>query len=119
MLQHGLGRDREEDFAGEPTGGKACGDDAQHFTAHTRSYHKNPMLDLVKKGWPAAMLHSYRQLFAVTAVLLGTGFSLIAQDSGGPVSIVPRPKAPRKSEVLPKANIRVDTNLVLIPVTVT
>jgi VWFA-related protein len=35
------------------------------------------------------------------------------------VSIVPRPKAPVPSEVLPKGNIRVDTTLVLIPVTVT
>ncbi len=36
-----------------------------------------------------------------------------------PVSIVPRPKPPEKTEVLPKANIRVDSTLVLIPVTVT
>jgi VWFA-related protein len=35
------------------------------------------------------------------------------------VSIVPRPKPPATSEILPKGNIRVDTNLVLIPVTVT
>lgn len=35
------------------------------------------------------------------------------------VSIVPRPKPAAPSEILPKANIRVDTTLVLIPVTVT
>ena len=35
------------------------------------------------------------------------------------VAIVPRPKTPAPSEVLPKSNIRVDTTLVLIPVTVT
>ena len=32
---------------------------------------------------------------------------------------MPRPKTAREAEVLPKANIRVDTTLVLIPVTVT
>ena len=76
------------------------------------------MLDLVKKGWPAAMLPSHRKLFVVSAALLGIAFSGRAQDAGGPV-LVPRPKAPEKHEVLPKATIRVDTNLVLIPVTVT
>ena len=35
------------------------------------------------------------------------------------VSIVPRPKPPAPAEILPKGNIRVDTTLVLIPVTVT
>ncbi len=35
------------------------------------------------------------------------------------VSIVPRPKAAAPSQILPKGNIRVDTTLVLIPVTVT
>jgi len=35
------------------------------------------------------------------------------------VTIVPRPKAAAPSEILPKGNIRVDTTLVLIPVTVT
>jgi Ca-activated chloride channel family protein len=35
------------------------------------------------------------------------------------VSIAPRPKAPAASGILPKADIRVDTTLVLIPVTVT
>jgi VWFA-related protein len=48
---------------------------------------------------------------------LGLLFSLSGQEQ--PVSIVPRPKAPEKAEVLPKANIRVDSTLVLIPVTVT
>ena len=35
------------------------------------------------------------------------------------VSIIPRPKPPAPNEILPKANIRVDSTLVLIPVTVT
>jgi VWFA-related protein len=43
-----------------------------------------------------------------------------AKTSSDPqVSIVPRPKTAAPAEVLPKANIRVDTTLVLIPVTVT
>jgi VWFA-related protein len=48
---------------------------------------------------------------------LGLLFWAGAQEQ--PVSIVPRPKPPEKTEVLPKANIRVDSTLVLIPVTVT
>jgi Ca-activated chloride channel homolog len=35
------------------------------------------------------------------------------------VEIQPRPKAPAAGETLPRSNIRVDTNLVIIPVTVT
>jgi VWFA-related protein len=48
---------------------------------------------------------------------LGLLFWAGAQEQ--PVSIVARPKPPEKTEVLPKANIRVDSTLVLIPVTVT
>jgi VWFA-related protein len=44
--------------------------------------------------------------------------ALRAQD-GSPVNISPRPKPAPKEEILPKANIRSDVNLVLIPVTVT
>jgi VWFA-related protein len=77
------------------------------------------MLNLVEKGRPAAMLSSHRKLFAVSAALLGIAFCGSAQDTGGPVAIVPRPKSGEKHEALPKANIRVDANLVLIPVTVT
>jgi len=43
---------------------------------------------------------------------------LRAQD-GSQVNIAPRPKPAPKEEILPKANIRSDVNLVLIPVTVT
>jgi Ca-activated chloride channel homolog len=50
----------------------------------------------------------------VTAVASQTGISPDA-----PVSIVPRPKPGEESVPPPKANIRVDTNVVLVPVTVT
>ena len=74
------------------------------------------MLDLDKKGWPARMLPCDLKLFLRSAILLAAAAWAFAQP---PVTVVPRPQTPAKSEVLPKANIRVDSNLVLIPVTVT
>jgi VWFA-related protein len=72
------------------------------------------------------LLPSYRKWFLLSAMgLLGAVWGLgrpaperRAQDEG-PVSIAPRPKPAGKEEILPKANIRSDVNLVLIPVTVT
>ncbi len=64
------------------------------------------------------MLPSCRKLFRLCAFGAALVFCGFAQDSG-PVSIAPRPKTPVKEEsVLPKADIRVNTTLVLIPVTV-
>jgi Ca-activated chloride channel family protein len=74
------------------------------------------MLDLVKKGWPARMLPSYLKLFVRGAIFVAASVWGLAQP---PVTVVPRPQPVAKAEVLPKANIRVDSNLVLIPVTVT
>jgi Ca-activated chloride channel family protein len=74
------------------------------------------MLDFHQKGWLTAMLPSERKLFglsAIFAILLAGG--LAAQQ----VTIAPRPKPSTKEEILPKADIRVNTTLVLIPVTVT
>jgi len=66
------------------------------------------------------MLPSRRSVFGIcaTTVLLGTcawGFQNEASDSR--VAVAPRAKPPEESGL--KANIRVDSNLVLIPVTVT
>jgi len=66
------------------------------------------------------MLLSRCELPVVLAAFLGLSLSAQAQEPGGsPATIAPRPKAAGKEQVLPKANIRVDTTLVLIPVTVT
>ena len=66
------------------------------------------------------MLLSRCELPVVIAAFLGFSFGAQAQEPGGsPATIAPRPKAAGKEQVLPKANIRVDTTLVLIPVTVT
>jgi Ca-activated chloride channel family protein len=78
------------------------------------------MLDLgEKKGWPSAMLPSHRNLLAFSAICVMIGLTAVlwAGDQQGPV--LPRPKPVEKTEVLPRSNIRVDTTLVLIPVTVT
>src|SRR5215467_15341598 len=72
------------------------------------------MLNSGKKGWPA-MLPSSRKLFVFSAIIL----ALSAAFAQPQVAITPRNQPGPKNEVLPKANIRVDTNLVLIPVTVT
>jgi Ca-activated chloride channel homolog len=73
------------------------------------------MLDLKKKGWQA-MLPSCRKLFVFGAICWASAAGAFAQP---PVAISPRASTVSKAEVLPKANIRVDSNLVLIPVTVT
>ena len=63
------------------------------------------------------MLPSYRKLLALSAVFLGSLLLGIAQDK---VQIAPRSRgADRLAPPAPGANIRVDSNLVLIPVTVT
>lgn len=53
---------------------------------------------------------------AVLSLLAGLG---LAQESGSQASIIPRTKAGEPAVAQPKANIRVDVNTVLIPVTVT
>jgi VWFA-related protein len=60
------------------------------------------------------MLPSYQKLFVSIAIVMGCASWASAQ-----VEILPRPKAPEKKDILPRSDIRVDTNLVLIPVTVT
>lgn len=81
---------------------------------------KEPVIDLGKKGWPARMLTSCHKLFTLSAILFGTAMLMAAQPVGqSPAGIVPRPKAAPKIDGLPRSDIRVDTSLVLIPVTVT
>src|SRR5579863_2123813 len=66
------------------------------------------------------MLPSCHKLFALSAMVLGLGSLAMAQDVGqSSAPIVPRPKPGAKVDVLPRSDIRVDSNLVLIPVTVT
>jgi Ca-activated chloride channel homolog len=62
------------------------------------------------------MLPSCRKLFGFIALSVAPGMWGVA---GAQVSIVPRVKTPEVDLGGPKGNIRVDTNLVLIPVTVT
>jgi Ca-activated chloride channel homolog len=62
------------------------------------------------------MLPYYPKLLAISALFLASLLLAPAQDK---VQIAPRSRPPEKSEPAPRANIRVDSNLVLIPVTVT
>jgi Ca-activated chloride channel homolog len=59
---------------------------------------------------------SHRKLFLFSAISLFPALWAVAWAQG---PVVPRPKPGEKLEVGPKANIRVDSTLVLIPVTVT
>jgi len=64
------------------------------------------------------MLYSPRKLLVFGALMCGLG--LLALGQQGPQGpIVPRAQPVGKNPVLPKADIRIDSNLVLIPVTVT
>jgi Ca-activated chloride channel homolog len=66
------------------------------------------------------MLPPSRKLFVLSAIFVGTGLWAGAQQPDrAQVEILPRPKAPERKDVLPRSDIRIDTNLVLIPVTVT
>ena len=81
------------------------------------------MLDLrEEKGWEAAMLPSHRKLFLCSAVLTLIAPVVWAADSvpgDTQVSIEPRAKPAARSGAIPRADIRVNSTLVLIPVTVT
>ena len=58
-----------------------------------------------------------RSRYFLTCVVFAAASLFAATDEE--VSITPRAKPVEAAPVLPKANIRVDTNVVLIPVTVT
>ncbi len=74
------------------------------------------MLDLGKERLASRMPPFYVKLFVRSAIFLAAAIWGLAQP---PVTVVPRPQPVAKAEVLPKTDIRVDANLVLIPVTVT
>ena len=61
------------------------------------------------------MLSFCRKLLVVGVLMPGPGFLAVSQQ--GPIA--PRSQSVEKTPVLPKADIRIDSNLVLIPVTVT
>src|ERR1017187_5335326 len=56
-----------------------------------------------------------RRVVAAAIVAVAFGLAVVAS---GQVAIVPRPKATPEEAAAPKTNLRVDTNLVLVPVAV-
>src|SRR5260370_17929325 len=72
------------------------------------------MLFLGKKGWPATMLPSCATLL----IRCGVGICLRSV-LWGPANLEVRTKPAEKVEPRSRSNIRVDSTLVLIPVTVT
>jgi Ca-activated chloride channel homolog len=124
MLQHGFGADSSEGFTGKTGGCETRRDNTQNFTRHTRFYHKNAVLHLVEKGWEAVEGLGFRRklllAFAIPLVLISLAWAGEKSGNDPQVDIVPRlnkPVAP--AGALPRSNIRVDSTLVLIPVTVT
>ena len=77
-----------------------------------------PVINLGKKGWEAVMNPRTRHKLFISSAI---AFILIASAWGADqVSIQPRKKPVAPGETVgPRANIRVDSTLVLIPVTVT
>ncbi len=66
------------------------------------------------------MLPSSQKLLVCGTILMACAPWMSAQPaSQGQVEILPRLKAPEKKDIVPRADIRIETNLVLIPVTVT
>jgi Ca-activated chloride channel family protein len=123
MLEHGFRGDGDESLTWETRRSEPSRDHAQNFTGHRRSYHKINMLDSKKKGWEAVMSprshHRLRFLSILALLAASAAWSADKAVNEPKVSITPRAKPPADAEALPRSNIRVDTTLVLIPVTVT
>jgi Ca-activated chloride channel family protein len=80
------------------------------------------LLDSEKKGWEAAMLPSHRKFSQASAILFLLAPFVWPADTTSTdpkVSVEPRAKPTGNAIVAPRSNIRVDSTLVLIPVTVT
>jgi len=103
---------------------------AQNFTGHRRLYNDNSileqgfLLDLDEKGWEAAMPLPHGKLFRISAILLfwaALGWAADPVPGDSKVKLEPRskPSSAANNIVSPRANIRVESTLVLIPVTVT
>src|SRR5437899_79288 len=114
MLQHGFGGNGGQNLTGEASRLKSGRNYAENFTRHTRSYHETRVLDSGKKGKPSMMLPSCRKLLIYCATVL-----LLPGAFWGQASLETRPKPGVKPEPRPQANIRIDSTLVLISVTVT
>ncbi len=93
---------------------------------HTRSYHDAPVLDSRQKGKhemrsrrvPIQLSLAAIRLFAAAGLVIVCPAVLCYADDHA--EITPRAKPGEAAAApLPRANIRIDTNLVLVPVTVT
>jgi Ca-activated chloride channel family protein len=120
MLEHGAGIHFGESFAGETGRGVPGWNNAQDFPMHTRSYHEHFMLDSRQKRKHKMRFRRVQIRLPLTAVCLFavTCFAVVCA-ADDPVEITPRAKPAEVVPPLPRANIRIDTNVVLIPVTVT
>ncbi len=123
MLKHQSGTDSSESFAGKTGRCEARGNNTQNFTRHRRFYHKSAVLHLGEKGWEAvtAVRLDRKLLLASVIPLLLIPLARADEKNGSDpqVAIIPRAKPAGAAEALPRSNIRVDSTLVLIPVTVT
>jgi Ca-activated chloride channel homolog len=129
MLKHALSGDFGENFTRKTRGLKPRRNNAQNFTGHRRLYNGNAVLeqgclvDLGEKGWEAAMPLSHLKLFQLSAILFllaAVGWAADPLSGDSKVKLEPRSKTQATANIVnQRANIRVDSTLVLIPVTVT
>ena len=123
MLEHAFAGDAGKRFAGKTGRSESGRDHAQNFAGHARLYQKTPVIHSGKTDWGAAMpLRSHRKFFVLSVFsLLAGSLAWGAENSGSEpkISIEPRATKADRTERSPRANIRVDATLVLIPVTVT
>ena len=123
MFKHRPGTDSSEGFAWKTRGCETRRDNPQDFTRHTRFYHKSAVIHLGEKGWEAVTAVRFdRKLLLASAIpllLISLAWGADKTSSDPQVAIIPRAKPATPGEVLPRSNIRVDSTLVLIPVTVT
>ena len=135
MLEHGAGIDFGKRFAGETGRGEPGRDHAQDFPMHTRSYHERFRGNARKTGRvrPLRCVLDSRQkgkhkmrsrrvpipLPLAVVCLFAVACTAVVCSAEDPAEITPRVKPAEAAPPLPRANIRIDTNVVLIPVTVT
>ncbi len=92
---------------------------------YTRSSHESRVLDSRQKGKHTMRSRRAPIPLPLAAIRLFAAMSLLGAISAGAVCgqdlavITPRAKPAEAAPPLPRANIRIDTNVVLIPVTVT
>src|SRR5690242_18293045 len=109
VLDHRAGINFGQGFAWVARRGVPGRDNAQDFPLHTRSYHEAPVLDSMQKEKDRMGSRRVPIAFWLAAACLATSAIVLGED---PAEITPRAKPTEQQAPAPRANIRIDTNLV-------